>query len=119
MKHDPRAMMLPFANPGPVLLKVPPAARVLAQAIIRIERWLGHPRGATEVEIVEECARMRAAGIHTYDLGSSTNLRNRIQRNWAGGKIYREKWGRTYAPVFERIEGSHPTRWTLVKGFVP
>jgi hypothetical protein len=98
-------------NPHPMMLKVPRAARVVAQAIENI----GH--AATEAEMVRECQRMRDAGIHDYDLGSTSNLRNRIQRNWAGSKIYQETWGpKGYAAIFIRVPGS-PVRWCLVPGF--
>lgn len=99
----------------PLFLKIPPAARILALAMARI----GRP--AFEWEIVAECAKMRREGLHDFDLGSSNNLRNRLQRNWAGSKIYQTKWAKTYAAIFVRIPGvaGGKARWTLVKGFKP
>jgi len=90
---------------------VPPAARFLALAIVHD----GNPkRGLTEAQMVERCGLMRAAGVHDYDLGANSNLRNRIQRNWAGSSIWKKTWREAgYRPVFERVEGSRPTRWRV------
>jgi hypothetical protein len=99
-------------NPPPLMLKVPRAGRVVAQAIENIIERIGRP--ATEEQIILECRRMRDAGLHDYDLGSNTNLRNRIRRNWSGSKIYQTTWGpKGYAAIFVQV----PVRWRLVPGF--
>jgi len=100
-----------FFGGDPVQAKVPAAARVVAQAIENI----GYP--ATEDEIVRECQRLKNAGVHDFDLGARSNLRNRIQRNWPESKIYQETWGpKGYAAIFVRVPG-YPARWRLAPGF--
>ena len=105
--------LLSGINPPPMMLKVPRAARVVAQALWNIGR------AATEPEIIRECRRLRDAGLHDFDEGSRTNLRNRIQRNCSFYKIYRETWGPDgYANIFIRVPGK-PARFKLVPGFKP
>lgn len=107
----------------PMALNVPARARVIAQAILRFKRR-GHGP-PTENEIIWEAKRMRAEGLHNMNIGSNTNLRNGLQRSWAGSTIYKNKWGKpphNYAPIFIRLEPTyqHPlTRWDVVEGFVP
>jgi hypothetical protein len=100
-------------------LKVPPAERIVALAIIR----LNDPSGSTEQEIIAECARMKEEGLHSFSLGSSgkpgDNIRNRFQRNWSKSKIYQDEWGERYASVFEQVAGTKPKRWRVIKGFAP
>lgn len=100
-------------------LKVPPAERIVALAIIR----LNNPNGSTEKEIIDECKRMRALGMHSFSLGSSgrpgDNIRNRLQRNHAGSKQYQDHYASRYAAIFEKVPGTRPVRWKVVKGFVP
>ena len=94
--------------------KVPKGARIIALVILDAGRPL------TEQEIVRACRRMKDAGLHDFDLGTSTNLRNRIQRSCSDYKIHREKWGPVdgYADIFRRVPGE-PARFKLVLGYKP
>lgn len=93
--------------------KVPPAEHVIAWAI---HYRIGH--AASEDEIITACATMREEGLHNFDLGSETNLRNRIQRQCVGYGIQPGFERKNYAPIFEKVD-RHPVRWQLVKGFTP
>jgi len=94
---------------------VPPAARVIAYAI----KMIGRP--ATENEIIEQCASMRHDGMTDYDLGTSSNLRNRIQRNWGEASIYKNKWAhKGYAAIFIRIKKlGEPVCWWVQEWYKP
>jgi len=94
---------------------VPPAARHIVYAI----RTIGRP--ATEKEIVEQCVHMRRDYMTDFDLGMSSNLRNRIQRNWAEASIYKNKWAhKGYAAIFIRIKKpGEPVRWWVEEWYKP
>lgn len=100
--------------------KIPDAALTIAKAIERLGR---SPSGYTEDQLIAECTKMREEGLHTFLLGFTTNgepgnIRNRLQRNWGGSRIYKETWGpkNGYAAIFVQAEAK-PPHWTLVKGF--
>jgi hypothetical protein len=90
---------------------VPEAARFVALAFLHE----GNPkRGLTEQQLIKACARQRAAGLHEFNLGTNSNLRNRLQRNCAQAKIWKEEWRhKGYRPIFERIDDSHPKHWRV------
>jgi hypothetical protein len=65
---------------------------------------------------------MRLEGFHNFDEGGNTNLRNRLQRNWCGSTIWKNKWGpkNGYASIFTRVKiCPGETNWALAKGYNP
>jgi hypothetical protein len=93
--------------------KVPPAAHVIAHAV---QKKLKH--AATEREMVDICNRMKWDGEHDFDLGTKTNLRNRIQRSCYYFKSKSmEKWHRRYASIFIRIEDGDQIKYWIVEDF--
>jgi hypothetical protein len=94
---------------------VPPAAKAIVYAL----RAIGYP--STENEIIEQCARMRVDRMTDFDLGTNSNIRNRIQRNWSDSSIYRSTWAaKGYADIFIRIKKpGEPVRWWVQDWYKP
>jgi hypothetical protein len=101
----------PIKKVAGLSLNISPATRMIALAI----RLIGHP--ASEQEIRKRCRYMRDMGLHNFDL-SGPNIRNKIQRHWAGSTIFKTTHGSKNAAIFVRVPGK-PVRWKLIEGFEP
>ena len=95
--------------------RVPAGAHIPAYAIQKILK-----RPAMEEEIINVCNQMKWDGLHDFDLGTRSNCRNRIQRNWKDSAEYK-KFGRpphNYAAIFIHIKKpGQRVHWWVVEDF--